>query len=203
MAQKVAELARQLNHRHGKKKPLPCLILMTDAKRLPDPSAIIPQLPAHSAVIVRHFTRKQKEQIIIKIKNLCRKHKVKLLVSDNMGLAIRYRLDGVHFPEARLKSIAACGRISRPLPQFLYTGACHSQTGIQNANRAGLDAILLSPVFPTSSHPGTPCLGITRFRHLGNLSSLSNYALGGIGPRTVPRLRASRTIGVAGISGLI
>jgi len=203
MAQKVAELARQLNRRHGKKKPLPCLILMTDAKRLPDPSAIIPQLPDNSAVIVRHFTRKQKEEIILKIKNLCRKHKVKLLVSDDMGLAIRYRLDGVHFPEARLKSIAACGQVSRPLPQFLYTGACHSQTGIQNAKRAGLDAILLSPVFPTSSHPGAPCLGLTRFRHLGSHTALPVYALGGITPKTAPHLRASRAIGVAGVGGLI
>lgn len=203
MAQKVAELARQLNRRHGKKKPLPCLILMTDAKRLPDPSTIIPQLPANSAVIVRHFTQKQKEQIIIKIKSLCRKHKVKLLVSDDMGLAIRYRLDGVHFPEARLKSITACGRISRPLPQFLYTGACHSQTGLENAKRAGIDAILLSPVFPTSTHPGARCLGLTRFRHIGSRSPLPIYALGGITKKTAPRLQASSTIGIAGISGLI
>lgn len=180
MALTVSEVARQLNRRNAKKKDLPALIFMTDTKRLPDPAILIARMPKNSALIVRHFSKKQKEQIIIKIKKLCRKHKVKLLVSDDLQLALKHRLDGVHFPEKSVKRIAACGRFIRPKASFMTTGACHSLPALKRAEKAKLDGILLSPVFATQSHPGSTSLGSVRFNTWLSQTNRTVYALGGI-----------------------
>jgi len=203
MALTVSEVARQLNRRNAKKKNLPALIFMTDAKRLSDPTSLIPHLPKNSALIVRHFSRNQKEQIIIKIKKLCRKHKVKLLVSDDLQLALKHRLDGVHFPEKSVKKIAACGQFIRPKATFLATGACHCLPALKQAEKAQLDGIFLSPVFATQSHPNSPFLGSVRFNAWLSQTDRGVYGLGGINKKNAIRLSTSKSIGFAGISGLI
>ncbi|WP_417831178.1 thiamine phosphate synthase [Terasakiella sp.] len=203
MAVSVSEVARQLNRRNAKKKNLPALVFMTDAKRFPDPTNLIPRMPKNSALIVRHFSKKQKEQILIKIKRLCRKHKVKLLVSDDLHLALKHHLDGVHFPEKTVKKIAACGRFIRPKASFVVTGACHCLPALKRAEKAKLDGVLLSPVFATQSHPNAVCLGSVRFNAWASHTNRAVYGLGGINQKMAIRLSCSKSIGFAGIGGLI
>ena len=60
--------------------------------------------------------------------------------------------------------------------------------------------MLISPVFPTRSHPGAPVLGPVRFRLLAARSQVPVIALGGM------TLHRARTLGVtkwAAIQGLI
>jgi len=199
MAQTVSELARQLNYLNRKNERLPALLLMTDVKRLPDPSDIIPRLPANSAVIIRHFSRKKKMALINKNRLLCRKHKVKLLVSDDPHLALSHQLDGVHFSE----SFARRNRFLRLKPNQIATGACHSLRALQTAEAANLDAVLLSPVFATNSHPGAQTLGLMQLQRMTRTTHLATYALGGINQKNAKRLRSSGIIGFAGISGLV
>ncbi|PJC68422.1 MAG: thiamine phosphate synthase, partial [Zetaproteobacteria bacterium CG_4_8_14_3_um_filter_59_5] len=52
----------------------------------------------------------------------------------------------------------------------------------RQASDAGADFALLSPVFPTASHPGAPHLGVEAFRELAGAASLPVIALGGITP---------------------
>jgi len=59
--------------------------------------------------------------------------------------------------------------------------------------------VLLSPVFPTRSHPGGKVLGALRFRLLAARSRLPVLALGGMNAR---RARALRGFGWAAIDGL-
>lgn len=203
MSRTVSELAQRLNRLNSKGRKIPSLLLMTDAKRLPDPSAYIPRLPAGSAVIVRHFSDREKEIIINKIKSLCHKHKVKLLVSDSINLALKHRLDGVHFPEKTVQKIARCGSLKRQPKHLFFTAACHSERALHAAFKAGCHAALLSPVFPTQSHPGTKSLGAYQTNHLSRQTDLSIFALGGISKKTAHRLGTCTICGFAGISRLI
>ncbi len=68
--------------------------------------------------------------------------------------------------------------------------------------RAGVDLILLSPVFPTTSHPGRPALGVRRLAALCRGTAVPVLALGGVTPATLSRVRAARAAGVAGIGAL-
>lgn len=203
MSRTVSELAQRLNRLNSKGRKIPALLLMTDAERLPDPSHLIPRLPARSAVIVRHFSDKQKEEIILKIKSLCRKHKVKLLVSDSLRLAFKHRLDGVHFPEKSVRKIANCGSLKRWPKRFFFTAACHSERALHAAQKAGCHAALLSPVFPTQSHPGAKSLGTYQLTSLSHRSHLKLFALGGITQKTAQRISICPLSGFAGVRGLI
>jgi len=176
---------------------------MTDSKRLPDPSQLISRLPQGSAVIVRHETREGKIDLIHKIKKLCAKHKVKLLISDDVSLALSLRLDGVHLSEKTLKKTALCGRFIKPKAQFFVTSACHSLKAIKWAEICMIDAVLISPVFATKSHPDGRTLGTWKFANLARKGSIKKYALGGITSKTISHLRKSKACGCAGIGELI
>ena len=56
----------------------------------------------------------------------------------------------------------------------------HSLHEIGMAQRLRADAVLLSPVFPTRSHPGTNVLGPVRFRLLARHAQVPVIALGGV-----------------------
>lgn len=64
----------------------------------------------------------------------------------------------------------------------------HSLREIGAAVRARADAILLSPVFPTRSHPGGKVLGPVRFLLLARQSPLPVIALGGMTRQRAARL---------------
>jgi thiamine-phosphate pyrophosphorylase len=70
------------------------------------------------------------------------------------------------------------------------------------AARAGADAVLLSPVFPTESHPGARALGSLLFARWARRSPLPVYALGGISAVTIGRITGSGAVGVATVGGL-
>jgi len=53
---------------------------------------------------------------------------------------------------------------------------------INQAYMAGADFALLAPVFPTASHPGSPCLGVETFKAMAGSAPIPALALGGIKP---------------------
>ncbi|WP_407275720.1 thiamine phosphate synthase [Halothiobacillus sp. DCM-1] len=85
---------------------------------------------------------------------------------------------------------AAGGRVS---------AACHDAVSLRRAEALGVDAVLLSPVLPTSSHPGAPVLGWAGFAQLARSARPPVYALGGVTPADLPTARAHGGYGVAGI----
>lgn len=72
--------------------------------------------------------------------------------------------------------------------QGLRFATAHSLAEIGAAVRARASAILLSPVFPTRSHPGARVLGPVRFLLLARRSPVPVIALGGMTKRRAARL---------------
>jgi thiamine-phosphate pyrophosphorylase len=62
------------------------------------------------------------------------------------------------------------------------------------------DAVLLSPVFPTRSHPGAAALGPARFRLMARHAQMPVVALGGMTVRTARRLDWPRWAAIDGLS---
>jgi len=194
----VANQARRLNRRHPAARRLPALALMTDARRLPDPGPAAARLPAGSLVIFRHYEAPDRRAKLAALARICRRRRLRLLVAGDIGLARAARAVGVHLPEA----LVPRGRIRRPRPGWLVTAAAHSAVALQRARAAGVDAVLLAPVFPTRSHPGAPALGPLRFARLARASRLPVYALGGIDAGNARRLAGCGAVGVAAIGAL-
>ncbi|MBK8909320.1 MAG: thiamine phosphate synthase [Rhodospirillales bacterium] len=175
---------------------------MTDERRLPDPSAAIEDLPPGAAVVLRHYDApaSERQALAHRLAATCRRRGLRLLVAADPELAISAGAAGVHLPEAMLKSAPQTWRLWRRRG-WMVTAAAHSSGAIRRAAAADVDAVLLSPVFATRSHPDARALGSLRFAALTRASPVPVYALGGIDTRTLRRLSGSGAAGVAGIGG--
>ncbi len=76
----------------------------------------------------------------------------------------------------------------------------HNMREIGQANRIGADAVMLSPVFPTRSHPGSAVLGPTRFRILASRAQMPVIALGGMSARSAKLLDWDSWAAIDGLS---
>ncbi|MEE9300470.1 MAG: thiamine phosphate synthase [Alphaproteobacteria bacterium] len=194
----LAELAKALNLRSGDGRRLPPLILMTDARRLPDPLAAAMTLPRGSAVILRDYDSPARAALARRLARLCRRRGLKLLIAADWALALAVGAQGVHLPEG----LAHRARAVRRNPRWLITASAHSRAALVEAARAGADAAILAPVFATPSHPGRRPLGAMRFARLRREAPLPVYALGGVSAAGARRLKETGAVGIAAIGAL-
>jgi len=206
----LSDLTRCLNFvapQRPQRTALPRLILMTDEKRLPDPLPAIDALPAGSAVIFRHYDTPERAALAQEVVNHARARRVRVLVAGDPRLAVKVGADGLHLPEAMAQRGPGAWRTWFPGrggagAGWLITAAAHSPAALRRAEAAGADAVLLSPVFPSQSHPDAAHLGNLRFRVLCASSRLPVYALGGVTKATARLLKDSGAAGLAGIGFL-
>ncbi len=105
---------------------------------------------------------------------LARRHGAKVLVNGDVGLPRIAGADGVHFPSAQLMDLSA-------RPAIDWCGAsCHNAEELFHAEQIGMDFVVLGPVLPTLSHPGSAVLGWRKFATLIHDYPLPVYALGGL-----------------------
>lgn len=195
----LAKLARQLNLSNAGDTGLPALLLLTDARRLPDPMPAVRRLPRGAGLVLRHYELSERNGLARELAAICRARGLLFLVAGDGALAAEVGADGLHLPE----SLAARARIwRRRRPEWLITAAAHGLPALRAARSYGADAALLSPVFATASHPDARVLGPLRFAQMVRASRIPVYALGGVNSQTAPRLIDSGAVGVAAISGL-
>lgn len=188
----LAALARRLNREAGAPL-LPALYFFTDPARTPDPEAIAARLPRGSAVVYRHFGAPERARRARRLARLCRARGLFLLIAADPELAARVGADGVHWPESRLQS----GRCAR-----LVTASAHSSLGAARAAAAGVDAIVLGPVFPTRSSAGRRVLGPFRASQIARAAGVPVVALGGINAQTGAHLIGRGFAGIAAVDAL-
>jgi thiamine-phosphate pyrophosphorylase len=174
--------------------PLPLLVLLTDDERLPDPLAAARALPRGSMVVVRACEAGRRRALAFAVMKIARARKLTVLIAGDATLARACDAQGVHLPEAQIGEAAAL----RARGGLLITASAHSFSALRRAK--DVDAVFLSPVFPTASHPGRPALGSVRANLMARQATVPVYALGGIGARNVGLLSAF--CGIAAIGAL-
>ncbi|MFM8374937.1 MAG: thiamine phosphate synthase, partial [Phenylobacterium sp.] len=126
----------------GKRAPPP-LLVFTDPDRTPDPVALALSLPRGTGLVYRAFGAPDRLEIARALAAIARRRGLVLFIGADVGLAVRIGAAGLHLPE-RL-----AGRAPRLRRQgWLITAAAHS---LRAARRPGVDAFILSAVFPSAS----------------------------------------------------
>lgn len=189
----AAELSRNLPG------VLPGVIFLTDDDRMADPVPTAAALPAGSAVILRHYNSRRREEVGSDLLALCRERHLKLLIAGDWRLAWKLGAHGVHLPEWQVRRPPPLRR----KPGWLITAAAHNHAALVRAARLGAHGALLSPVFPTTSHLGAPAMGPHKFAGLTRSAPLAVYGLGGVTGSNARRLTSSGASGLAAISGLV
>ncbi len=175
---------------------------MTDSDRLPDPEWAIRALPPGAGVVLRERDAQRRKVFATQLAPLCRRRRLILLIAADWRLACRIGADGVHLSEATARSGLRRWHAVRRRG-LLVTTAAHSPRALRQAGVLGLDAVLLSPVAITGSHPLARPLGPLRFARWAALSPLPIYALGGVSAKVARRLLPARPAGFAAIDALI
>lgn len=167
------------------------IALVTDDERLRDPLRAARALPNGSLVIVRARDAARRHALGEALRQATRG--LILLAADDPLLAAR--LHGIHLPEIRARE-AAHWRALRP--DWIITVAAHSARALHIAHA---DAALLSPVFPTKSHPGAPALSPARARMIARRAPLPVLALGGVTPESAALLSGFSGLAAIGAFG--
>ena len=192
----LAEVARALNAAHPALARLPPLFFFTDEHRTPEPLHMIAGLPERCGVVFRHYGIAGRAALARAVLASCQAQDRVMLVAGDADLALEIGADGIHLPAHML-------RILTELPNArLVTAAVHNAEEIRHAETLGVDAVFLSPVFPTASHPDGAALGIHEFVEMVAATRLPVYALGGVSEATAPQLAGSGAVGIAAIEGL-
>jgi thiamine-phosphate pyrophosphorylase len=173
---------------------LPPLVLFTDDDRLADPLAAARALPRGSMVVVRSRDSARRTALCRAMIDLARTRALIVLVAGDGALATACGADGLHLSQACLGEAAAW----RARHNFLITASVHSLAGLAKAK--SVDAVFLSPVFPTASHPGRAALTAIRANMIARAACVPVYALGGVGARNAGLL--SGFAGIAAIGAL-
>ena len=186
----IARIAARLARRSG----LPPMILFTDDDRLTDPLAAAKALPRGSVVIVRARQPARRHTLAMALREVARAHGLFLLIAGDVALALKLGADGVHLSERRIGEAAAL----RARHGLVVTAAAHSLAAVR---RAGwVDALILSAVLPTASHPERAALGVVRANLMARQMPKPVYALGGVTAKNAGRLAGF--CGIAAIGAL-
>jgi thiamine-phosphate pyrophosphorylase len=192
--EEAAKLGARAARRKPRRGPLPPLFFVTDPVRIPDPVTVAERLPRGSGIIYRGFGDPNAVQIARDLMGVARRRGLLLLIGADAALAAKVGAHGVHLPE---RALATARRIRRP--GWIVTGAAHSARALA---ASGLDAFVLSAIFPSrSSSAGRP-LGPIRLARLVRQAAAPVYALGGVNADTVRRLANTGIVGVAAVEGV-
>ena len=149
--------------------PLPRLWLMTDERMGDGLWAALARLPRGSGVVFRHYTLRPA---------------ARRALFQQVAAAARRRglvLVRAGAPAGRGESGMHGG--AKPMRPGLRTASAHSRREAIAARGRGVDAVFLSPVFASRSHPGAPSLGRVRFGLASRGLGMPVIALGGMDAR--------------------
>lgn len=172
---------------------LPPVFFIADRARGVDPLAVVGRLPRGAGVIYRDYGRPGRAAMAAALAVKARRRGLVLLIAGDAKLARRVGAQGLHLPEWRL-----CRPLPPLRPGWIVTAAAHSRRAIARARARSVDAVLVSPVFSTASHPRQPALGPHRLARMASGTRVPVYALGGMNEKTARRLPA----GIAGWAGI-
>lgn len=164
---------------------IPAIWLMSDERSGDALWTALERLPRGSGVVFRHYALAPAERRAV-FARVAR-------VAARRGLVLVRAGDPAGSGEAGTHNGASAARPG------IRTFAAHSRREAMTAIRRGADALFVSPVHPTRSHPSARTLGPTRLGLMIRGLGVPVIALGGIDAR---KARALRPLGIHGWAGI-
>ncbi len=159
------------------RQPLPAIWLVSDGRNDAVLERALRHLPRGSGFIFRHYHLglAERRARFDRLSHIARARGHLVALAGTPAQARRWGAD---------KAYGAGGQL---VP-------AHSLRELRCATHA--EAVLLSPVFPTHSHPGAKVLGPLRWRLIAAHAKVPVIALGGMNPHRARRLKAAHWAGI-------
>lgn len=136
------------------------------------------------------------------LRELTARYGAKLIVNDSIQLARESEADGVHLGKGDIENLAM---VRHDVGSELILGVtCRADAAFgKHALENGADYLSFGAVFPTSSKPEVPTIGLPRLQKARQLFPEANIvAIGGITLEAISAVKSTGVDGVAVISGL-
>ena len=95
-------------------------------------------------IIYRNYKKNINISTLISLKIFCKKNNLKLFLSNNIKLALKYRLNGIYIPAFNNQINFLKGTVPS---NFRVIGSAHSLKEILIKEKQGCKSIFLSPLF--------------------------------------------------------
>ena len=174
------------------RQTLPELWLLSDERNDALLEEALAALPRGSGFVFRHYHLPAAERRwrYDGLAALCRTHGHIVVLSDDAANARAWGADGMYGTASRLSDGEG----------LLCLATVHNAHEIALADSLNVDAMFLSPVFPTRSHPRATTLGKERFRALAATARAPVIALGGMTAARAAELDWPRWAAIDGLS---
>ena len=146
-----------------------------------------------TVIIYRNYNQKIDKQLILTLKDYCKKKGNKFLLSNNIRLAINLDLDGAYIPSFNTDKKHLSYSYKK---KFIILGSAHNVKEIRIKELQKVDKIFLSSVFKNNKN----YLGVKKFKLLSLLTQKEIIALGGVTQKNMKQLNLIDSAGFAGIS---
>jgi thiamine-phosphate pyrophosphorylase len=147
-----------------------------------------------TAIIYRNYSLNIKnEDLILKIKNHCKKKRIKFYLSNNIKLATKLDLDGAYIPSFNKNTNHLAYSYKK---NFTLIGSAHNLKEIRIKEKQGVNKIFLSSLFKKNKN----FLGINKFKILSKMTNIDVVALGGVSKGNQKKIGLLYSSEFAGIS---
>ena len=172
--------------------PLPKLWLFSDERARTGLAALAALLPPGSGIIFRHegLASGRRWRLLRRLMRTARARGLVVLLAGSPDIARRWGAEGVHLRQRDADRAPRARRLG-----LLVTMPVHDVAEARRARRSGPDAVFISPLYPTRSHPKGSALGRAAWLRLARQSATAPIALGGMTEARARRMQ--RTSGKA------
>ena len=147
----------------------------------------------NTTIIYRNYKKNYIEDEIIYIRDYCKKKNLEFILSNNVKLSIKLKLDGAYLPSFN-KNFSHLNYVFKK--DFLLFGSAHNLKEIRIKEKQKVNKIFLSSIFKKNKN----FLGINKFNNIKKITKTKIIALGGISKKNIKKLNLLNCFGFAGIS---
>jgi thiamine-phosphate pyrophosphorylase len=138
-------------------------------------------------------SKSTKDQVL-RIKDFCKKNKIKFYISNNINVAKLINADGVHIPSNNKRNVYNIN------PKFHILGTAHTAYDYYIKKNQKCEGIFLSPLFYNEKYSKNRILGPIKFNLISKDWKKEIYVLGGIKLNNIKRVNTIKHSGIGGIS---
>jgi len=135
----------------------------------------------------------------LKVRELCHKYNVPLIINDNVEVALKSGADGVHvgIEDTPVKDIRR-----RVPPDFVIGATCKTVEQAKKAEAEGADYMGVGAVFPSPTKGNAVRITNEQLREIVSSVSIPAVAIGGISYDNVCEMKGSSVSGIAIVSAI-
>ncbi len=147
------------------------------------------------SLIYRNYNKKADKQLLVNLKNFCKKRGVKIYISNDVKLALKFNFDGVYLPSFNKQTKQ---NLYYKKKNFSVIGSAHNIYQIKNKELQKAEYIFISPIFYKKKIKNR--LGVHSFNYLSKFTKIKTIALGGINKINIKKIALTNARGFASIS---